>query len=94
MPHHGASVHVPFANVTNAKVINSTTELAVRAAQDASLKWLELRQGDGGLDMAEEDGDLTYQGSNSVVYILRFGGIAATIAAVLTWRLARELRHR
>jgi len=86
---------VPFANVTNANVvINNTTELAVRVAQNVSLEWLESRQGDGGIDMAEEDGDLTYQGSNSVVYILRFGGVAATIAAVLTWRLARELRHK
>lgn len=86
---------MPFANVTNANVlINNTTELATRVAQDLSLKWLESRQGDGGLDVAKEDMDLTYQGSNSVVYILRLGGIAASVAAVLTWRLARELGHR
>ncbi|KAF8994064.1 major facilitator superfamily domain-containing protein [Cyathus striatus] len=32
--------------------------------------------------------------SNSVVYVFRFGGLAATIACILGWRLARELRHR
>ncbi|KAF5384381.1 hypothetical protein D9615_003131 [Tricholomella constricta] len=32
--------------------------------------------------------------SNSVVYIFRLGGVAALIASVLCWRLARELRHR
>ncbi|KAK0194177.1 sucrose transporter [Armillaria mellea] len=33
-------------------------------------------------------------GSNSVVYVFRIGGIAALIAFVLSWRLAKELRHR
>jgi len=74
--------------------MNNTTGSAARVARDVFLKWLEFRQGDEGLNNAEEDVDVTYQGSNSVVYILRLGGIAATIAAVLTWRLARELRHR
>ncbi|KAG5653717.1 hypothetical protein H0H81_011122 [Sphagnurus paluster] len=32
--------------------------------------------------------------SNSVVYIFRFGGIAALVAFILCWRLARDLRHR
>ncbi|KAK0205153.1 major facilitator superfamily domain-containing protein [Desarmillaria ectypa] len=34
------------------------------------------------------------EGSNSVVYVFRIGGIAALIAFVLSWRLAKELRHR
>ncbi|KAK0500043.1 major facilitator superfamily domain-containing protein [Armillaria luteobubalina] len=33
-------------------------------------------------------------GSNSVVYVFRIGGMAALIAFVLSWRLAKELRHR
>lgn len=32
--------------------------------------------------------------SNSVVYIFRLGGLAALVAFVLGWRLARELRHQ
>ncbi|KAF8896631.1 hypothetical protein BD779DRAFT_1727678 [Infundibulicybe gibba] len=32
--------------------------------------------------------------SGSIVYIFRIGGVAAMIAFVLCWRLARELRHR
>ncbi|KAF9553769.1 MFS general substrate transporter [Agrocybe pediades] len=32
--------------------------------------------------------------SNSVVYIFRIGGIAASFAFVMCWRLARELRHK
>ncbi|KAF8653633.1 hypothetical protein AX16_003785 [Volvariella volvacea WC 439] len=32
--------------------------------------------------------------SNAIVYIFRLGGIAAAIAFILCWRLARELRHR
>ena len=81
---------MPFTNVTNANVlIANTTKSAALIARDVSLNWLELRQEGHG-----EEEDATYQGSNSVVYILRFGGVAATIAAVLTWRLARELRHR
>ncbi|KAK0484971.1 sucrose transporter [Armillaria novae-zelandiae] len=34
------------------------------------------------------------EGSNSVVYVFRIGGMAALIAFVLSWRLAKELRHR
>jgi len=84
---------VPFTNVTNANLlIANTTRSAALIARDVSLDWLESRQEGHGLNLEEEDA--TYQGSNSVVYILRFGGVAATIAAVLTWRLARELRHR
>ncbi|PBL03151.1 MFS general substrate transporter [Armillaria gallica] len=37
---------------------------------------------------------LNAAGSNSVVYVFRIGGIAALIAFVLSWRLAKELRHR
>ncbi|KAG6899420.1 hypothetical protein C0993_010428 [Termitomyces sp. T159_Od127] len=33
-------------------------------------------------------------GSNSIVYIFRLGGVSASIAFILCWRLARELRHR
>ncbi|RDB28230.1 General alpha-glucoside permease [Hypsizygus marmoreus] len=32
--------------------------------------------------------------SNSVVYIFRLGGVAALIAFILAWRLAKQLRHR
>ncbi|KDR74758.1 hypothetical protein GALMADRAFT_269030 [Galerina marginata CBS 339.88] len=32
--------------------------------------------------------------SNTVVYIFRIGGVAASFAFVLCWRLAREIRHR
>ncbi|ESK94261.1 sucrose transporter [Moniliophthora roreri MCA 2997] len=32
--------------------------------------------------------------SDSVVYIFRIGGIAALVAFILCWRLARELRHQ
>ncbi|KAF8800152.1 MFS general substrate transporter [Phlegmacium glaucopus] len=32
--------------------------------------------------------------SDSVVYIFRFGGLAASLAFILCWRLAREIRHR
>jgi len=32
--------------------------------------------------------------SGSVVYIFRLGGIAATVAWILCWRLTRDLRHR
>lgn len=64
-----------------------------RIARGVVGEWLQARQegvgqeGGGGVTT-------TYEGSNSVVYIFRFGGIAAMIAAVLSWRLARELRHR
>ncbi|KAJ6597801.1 MFS general substrate transporter [Mycena vulgaris] len=34
------------------------------------------------------------EGRNSVVYVFRIGGIWASIAFVLAWRLARELRRR
>ncbi|KAF8202080.1 hypothetical protein K438DRAFT_1932788 [Mycena galopus ATCC 62051] len=36
----------------------------------------------------------TEAGRNSVVYVFRIGGIWASIAFVLAWRLARELRKR
>ncbi|PPQ98305.1 hypothetical protein CVT26_013500 [Gymnopilus dilepis] len=32
--------------------------------------------------------------SNTVVYVFRIGGVAASFAFVFCWRLARELRHR
>lgn len=84
-----------FANGTNVNlVLANTTESAAQLTKSVALKWLDLRQ-DGGDPARAEDGSvMMYQGSNSVVYILRLGGIAATIAAVLSWRLARELRHR
>lgn len=85
-----------LTNATNVNAVivntNLTSELAAGARQltrDVFSKWLELesRQDDTG-------GGEIYQGSNSVVYILRFGGVAAMMAAVLTWRLAKRLRHR
>jgi solute carrier family 45 protein 1/2/4 len=86
-PHHSAPVHGPITN---------RTEPMARIARDVVEIWLKARQEDGGPELTEEDGSAvsTYGGSNSVVYIFRFGGIAATIAAVLSWRLAKELRHR
>lgn len=89
--HHGAPVHAPIANGTDVKVLaTNVTESLERMVRGVALKLLETRQ-----ELAEEDGSAAvYQGSNSVVYIFRFGGIAATIAAVLAWRLARDLRHR
>ncbi|KAF9037392.1 MFS general substrate transporter [Hymenopellis radicata] len=46
-------------------------------------------------DDEEEDAALLQAAnSNSVVYIFRLGGVAALVAFVLCWRLARELKHR
>ncbi|KAH6910824.1 sucrose transporter, partial [Coprinopsis sp. MPI-PUGE-AT-0042] len=38
--------------------------------------------------------DLPPGKSDSIVYVFRVGGVAATFAFVLCWRLAREMRHR
>jgi solute carrier family 45 protein 1/2/4 len=67
-----------------------------RAARGVAEKWLKARQKGGGIEQTEEDGSTLakYEGLDSVVYIFMFGGIAATIAAMLSWRLARELRRR
>ncbi|KXN89417.1 General alpha-glucoside permease [Leucoagaricus sp. SymC.cos] len=89
---HGAPVHAPIYNGTDVNVlIANSTDTVARLSRDVVLKWIETRQEFAGED---ENVELQYEGSNSVVYIFRFGGIAATIAAVLSWRLARELRHR
>jgi solute carrier family 45 protein 1/2/4 len=96
--HHPAPVHASFVNHTDINVlIANTTEPIVNLAKSVVVRVLEAQQESAGSQLREGDSDgnvATYQGSNSIVYIFRFGGIAATIAAVLTWRLARELRHR
>jgi solute carrier family 45 protein 1/2/4 len=75
-------------NGTDGKVFpTNATESFERAVRSIAVNLLEIRQ-------EVEDSTDVYQGSNSVVYIFRFGGIAAMIAAVLAWRLARDLRHR
>ncbi|KAF9443657.1 MFS general substrate transporter [Macrolepiota fuliginosa MF-IS2] len=91
--HHGP-IHAPIMNATDVKLLvaNGTEPIAV-VTRAVLLKWLEARQdtpewaGDGGSATA-------YEGSDSLVYIFRFGGVAAVVAALLSWKLARELRHR
>lgn len=91
--HPQAPVHAPIANGTDVKLlIANTTEPLARVARGVALKWLEARQDAPAL--AEDIDAAVYEGSNSVVYVFRIGGIAASVAAVLSWRLARELRHR
>jgi len=41
----------------------------------------------------QEDAVTVNKDPNSVAIIFQFGGLAALIASVLSWRLARELRH-
>ncbi|EJD02015.1 MFS general substrate transporter [Fomitiporia mediterranea MF3/22] len=42
----------------------------------------------------QEMGEAAARGANSVAVIFRVGGIAATLAFILSWRLARELKKR
>ncbi|KAF9450782.1 hypothetical protein P691DRAFT_664570 [Macrolepiota fuliginosa MF-IS2] len=94
VPQHHGPVHAPISNSTDVKIlIANGTEPLARVTRSMFTKWLEVRQDVP--EWAEEDGSATvYEGSNSVVYIFRIGGVAAAIAAVLSWRLARELRYR
>lgn len=91
LAHHGAPVQaqIPVTNGTDGKVFPTNgTEALERVVRSMAVNLLEIRQ------ELVEDATEMYQGSNSVVYIFRFGGIMALIAAVLAWRLARDLRHR
>jgi solute carrier family 45 protein 1/2/4 len=90
LTHRGA--HVPaqtfVTNSTDGQAFPmNATESFKRAARSVAVNLLEIRQ-------EMDDSTEVYEGSNSIVYIFRFGGIAAMIAAVLAWRLARDLRHR
>ncbi|EGO26619.1 hypothetical protein SERLADRAFT_436429 [Serpula lacrymans var. lacrymans S7.9] len=48
----------------------------------------------GNLFLRQEETDIPNTGPNSVAIIFRIGGVAAAIAFVLCWRLARELKHK
>uniref|UniRef100_D8Q806 Major facilitator superfamily (MFS) profile domain-containing protein n=1 Tax=Schizophyllum commune (strain H4-8 / FGSC 9210) TaxID=578458 RepID=D8Q806_SCHCM len=76
---HGGHGGIPMHNST-------TTEDGTDAAASGDLAFRSLAY------RAEEEDDAG--GSNSVVYIFRLAGFSAVIAAVLCWRLARDLRHR
>ncbi|KAL1659138.1 major facilitator superfamily domain-containing protein [Schizophyllum commune] len=76
---HGGHGGIPMHNST-------TTEDGTDAAASGDLAFYALAY------RAEEEDD--GGGSNSVVYIFRLAGFSAVIAAVLCWRLARDLRHR
>ncbi|KAL1743634.1 major facilitator superfamily domain-containing protein [Schizophyllum fasciatum] len=79
---HGGHGGVPMHNTTTAEAGDDAAaggDLTFRTSQEFALR-------------AEDDSDAG--GTNSVVYIFRIGGFSAIIAAVLCWRLARDLRHR
>ncbi|KAL1760739.1 major facilitator superfamily domain-containing protein [Schizophyllum commune] len=76
---HGGHGGIPMHNST-------TTEDGSDAAASGDLAFRALAY------RAEEENN--GGGSNSVVYIFRLAGFSAVIAAVLCWRLARDLRHR
>ncbi|KAF9441270.1 MFS general substrate transporter [Macrolepiota fuliginosa MF-IS2] len=93
-PKSTGPIRAPTASGTDVELIvaNATAPLA-RVARSVLPVWLEVRQDTP--DWTEEDGDTTmYEGSNSFVYIFRIGGIAAVVAAILSWRLAQGLRRR
>ncbi|KAF9441266.1 hypothetical protein P691DRAFT_779866 [Macrolepiota fuliginosa MF-IS2] len=90
--YHGP-VYAPTINGTDMKLVPNSTEPLARFTRSVLLRWLATRQ-----DMSkwtEDDGNATvYEGSNSVVYIFRIAGVTAMVAALLSWRLAQELRHK
>ncbi|PPQ81361.1 hypothetical protein CVT25_015468 [Psilocybe cyanescens] len=73
-------------------VINGTALLATNVTSALISRGGEIM---GDLLSREEVGvEGGSQHSNSVVYIFRIGGIAASFAFVMAWRLSREIRHR
>ncbi|KAL1677143.1 major facilitator superfamily domain-containing protein [Schizophyllum commune] len=78
---HGGHGGIPMHNSTTT---DDGADVDAAASGDLAFRALAYR--------AEEEDD--GGGSNSVVYIFRLAGFSAVIAAVLCWRLARDLRHR
>ncbi|KAL1729009.1 major facilitator superfamily domain-containing protein [Schizophyllum commune] len=78
---HGGHGGIPMHNSTTT---DDGAGVDASASGDLAFRALAYRA-------EEEDDD---GGSNSVVYIFRLAGFSAVIAAVLCWRLARDLRHR
>ncbi|KAI4520233.1 MFS general substrate transporter [Schizophyllum commune Loenen D] len=78
---HGGHGGIPMHNSTTT---DDGADVDASASGDLAFRALAYR--------AEEEDD--GGGSNSVVYIFRLAGFSAVIAAVLCWRLARDLRHR
>ncbi|TFK31761.1 major facilitator superfamily domain-containing protein [Crucibulum laeve] len=76
---------VGIGNATVADVTGRNVREVVRGMLFHSVRSLR----DAEYEVDDQQGQ-----SNSVVYIFRFGGIAALVAFVLSWRLAREIRHR
>ncbi|KIM38864.1 hypothetical protein M413DRAFT_447558 [Hebeloma cylindrosporum] len=87
LPAHGGPV-APAPRPTNGTVLLATNATATLLSRGSEIL------GDVLLARQEAGGAGTETHSNSVVYIFRFGGIAASFAFVLCWRLAREIRHR
>ncbi|KAF8963511.1 major facilitator superfamily domain-containing protein [Flammula alnicola] len=88
LPAHRAPVAPGPGAIVNGTVLlaNNVTSVVVSRASKVVRDALLMSR-------AEAEADVDTH-SNSVVYIFRVGGIAASFAFVLCWRLSRELRHR
>ncbi|KAF9463203.1 major facilitator superfamily domain-containing protein [Collybia nuda] len=94
-PSSGVLVPAPQPNISNVTTITrQATRNFVRvfAHETVRISNVVVKE----LTQPAEDAERNERGgqSDSVVYILRLGGVAALIAFVLSWRLAKELRHR
>ncbi|TEB23029.1 MFS general substrate transporter [Coprinellus micaceus] len=83
-------VVIPHRPVNNGTIPAVSTSL--KNATEALFDTI-LQRSDDFVDLSTREPEAS-QSSSSIVYIFRFGGITATIAFVLCWRLARALRHR
>ncbi|KAG2007431.1 sucrose transporter [Coprinopsis cinerea AmutBmut pab1-1] len=84
----------PHSGAAPAPVLNGTDVLnAVKNVSSALADTVRGRDNLYHLLPRAEDAVPTAK-ANSVVYVFRLGGVAATFAFVLCWRLAREMRHR
>ncbi|PFH53502.1 hypothetical protein AMATHDRAFT_54630 [Amanita thiersii Skay4041] len=83
--HHGAAHGAGGAPGAPTNITVGDASVATRAY----IRDIFLYRDDIGVELGPGD-----QKSNPVVYIFRLGGLAATIAWILCWRLSRELRHR
>ncbi|KAF9474838.1 MFS general substrate transporter [Pholiota conissans] len=84
--HRGPVAPGPVINGTIAAAANITSAVVSRSGVMLQDLPQLLRRAEDEVEGSEH--------SNSVVYIFRIGGVAASFAFVLCWRLSRELRHR